>query len=239
MNSLISRPKSVIPACDFTSLPKLGEIVEGTKEVAGIGGYKIGSILGLTWGLRQVTHVIRELTSLPIIYDHQKGGTDIPQLGSEFASVLRHAQVDAAILFPFGGRITEQDWIKALQDQEIHVIVGGEMTQGEFFAKNDGYIADDAPLRMFDVAIKEGVRDFVVPGNKPEAVEGYRIYFERMLPNETVTLYAPGFITQGGDISETGKAAGDNWHAIVGTALYTQPDVESIRAKAIELTAQL
>lgn len=240
MASLIGLRKSIIPACDFTSLVTLNDLVTATAKVPGIGGYKIGLLLGLTWGLREVVSRIRDETDLPITYDHQKGGTDIPSpLGPGFALVLRKAGINAAILFPFGGRITEETWIKALQDQEVHVLVGAEMTQEGFFARDDGFIADDAPLRMFERAISLGVRDFVVPGNKTEAVKGYREYFERMLGEGNFTLYAPGFISQGGDVSETGKVAGKDWHAIVGSALYDQPDSSAMARKAIQLTSQI
>ena len=109
MANLIALPKSIIPACDVDSLPKLAEIVGGTHDVPGIGAYKIGLELGLAHGLPQVVTLIRGLLNNPppIIYDHQKGGTDIPSLGRNFAHVLAKARVDAAILFPFGGDATE------------------------------------------------------------------------------------------------------------------------------------
>jgi len=240
MANLIALPKSIVPACDFTGLPQLTDLVTATKEVPGIGSYKIGSLLGLTWGLREIVSRIRDETDLPVIYDHQKAGTDIPvPLGREFTLVLRRAGINGAILFPFGGRATEEIWIKSLQDQEIHVLVGAEMTQEGFFARDGGFIADDAPLRMFERAIKEGVRDFVVPGNKVEAVRGYHGYFTRMLGEGNFTLYAPGFVLQGGDISETGKVAGKNWHAIVGSALYNEPNAPAIKQKAVQLTSQI
>ena len=38
-------------------------------------------------------------------------------------------------------------------------------------------------------------------------------------------FYSPGLITQGGNITESAKAAGDKWHAIVGRALYNAKDM--------------
>jgi len=46
------------------------------------------------------------------------------------------------------------------------------------------------------------------------------LQFESELGDGNFTLYAPGFIAQGGVITETGKVAGKNWHAIVGSAIY-------------------
>ena len=241
-SKLISAHKSIIPACDVDSWEALVKVLLGICGVPGVSALKIGAELGLTYGLKSVVDFIRaypELREHQIIYDHQKGGTDIPPFGSNFVRVLKRAGITAAILFPFGGRVTEVDWIKALQDQGIHPLVGAEMTQDGFLVRDGGFIADDAPLRMFDIAIEEGVRDFVVPGNKVDAVEGYRRHFERVLGNGEFTLYAPGFIGQGGSISETGEVAGENWHAIVGGALYNEPDADSVRRVATQLTSQI
>lgn len=87
---------------------KLRKLVEETYLVPGIEGYKIGLALGLTFGLTKIVAVIREFTDLPIIYDHQKAGNDIPEMGKTFAMVVADSGVDSAILFPFGGRLTEK-----------------------------------------------------------------------------------------------------------------------------------
>ncbi len=86
-------------------------------------------------------------------------------------------------------------------------------------------ISDRAPYEIFEKAVELGVRDFVVPGNKTESVAAYRMIFEKSLGIGNFTLYAPGFINQGGDITETGQVAGNRWHAIVGSGIYAQPDM--------------
>ncbi|MEK7510125.1 MAG: orotidine 5'-phosphate decarboxylase / HUMPS family protein [Patescibacteria group bacterium] len=239
MKTLISLQKSLIPSCDVSTLDKLEELVRGTCEVPGVGALKIGAELGLEFGLRKVVDTIRSVTDLPIIYDHQKGGTDIPAFGKNFAQVLRRAKVDAAILFPFGGRVTEREWISYLQDEGLVVLVGGEMTQEGFLESDGGFIAHSAPEQIYRIAMESGVRDFVVPGNKPESVKRYSQMFQENLGAGNFTLYAPGFISQGGDISATGKVAGDRWHAIVGSALYKEEGVENIKRVALKLTSQL
>ena len=103
MQKLIKQQKSVIPACDVSDLQKLGELVEATASVSGIGAYKVGLELVIPFGLGRVAEAIRKYSQLPIIYDHQKGGTDIPDLGPKFAKAVKSAGADAVILFPFGG----------------------------------------------------------------------------------------------------------------------------------------
>jgi orotidine-5'-phosphate decarboxylase len=93
------------------------------------------------------------------------------------------------------------------------------MTHKAFLTSEGGFIDDEAPRRAFELAADHGVTDYVVPGNKAAAVVEYK----RLLEAKRVpyTLYAPGFIAQGGDITECGRVAGERWHAIVGSAIYS------------------
>lgn len=240
MGKLIALEKSVVPACDVADLDKLFDLVAATKNVPGIGGYKIGLELAIPYGLAAIVKSIRyQHTQLPIIYDHQKGGTDIPELGTKFAKAVKGAGVDAVILFPFGGAATEEAWIKACQDVGLVVLVGGHMTQAKFLDNEGGFISYDAPERIYKLAAKNSVTDFVVPGNKTDFVLQYRQVLNEVLGEGKFTLYAPGFISQGGDITETGKVAGGNWHAIVGSAIYNKEGVEAMRQAATKVTSQI
>lgn len=216
---LIPREKSVVVAADVGA-EKLPELVEHTCLVEGIGGYKVGLRLALEQSLPRVVASVKEHTSLPVIYDHQKAGNDIPAMGTEFAEVCRRSGVDAIILFPFSSPITEEKWIKASQDAGLTVLVGGHMTHEKFLDSEDGFIATTAPDRIYTIAAQNGVHDFVVPGNKVEYVEHYRNLLRDILGPGNFTLYAPGFITQKGEISEFAAVAGDRWHAIIGSAIY-------------------
>lgn len=250
MKQLISLDRSVIPACDVPTLEKLSQLVSATYAVPGVGAYKVGLELVIPFGLARVVRTVRQHTDLPVIYDHQKGGTDIPELGPKFAKQVAACGANAAILFPFGGAATQREWTKACQGEGLIVLVGGHMTQKEFLASEGGYIVDgirnDGPRRIYELAAELGVRDFVVPGNKPHLVWQYQCLLTGShggAPEgeKRFRLYAPGFISQGGDITEAGKAVGPitSWHAIVGSALYKQEGVEAIRAAAQKLTAQI
>ncbi|MFH1423973.1 MAG: orotidine 5'-phosphate decarboxylase / HUMPS family protein [Candidatus Nealsonbacteria bacterium] len=240
MGKLITLEKSVIPACDVADLDKLYDLVAATKDVPGIGGYKIGLELAIPYGLAAIVKSIRyQHTQLPIIYDHQKGGTDIPELGTKFAKAVKGSGVDAVILFPFGGAATEEAWIKACQDAGLTVLVGGHMTQAKFLDNEGGFISFNAPELIYKIAAKNGLTDFVVPGNKTDFVLQYRQVLNEVLGEGKFTLYAPGFISQGGDITETGKVAGGNWHAIVGGAIYNNEGVDAMHQAAIKVTSQI
>lgn len=234
VNATIKLARSIVPACDFDDLKLFEKLVKETDSVEGIGAYKIGFELGLKYGLPAVVKAGRKHTQKPLIYDHQKAGTDVPFTGERFASVCKGAGIDAVILFPQAGPATEREWIKACQKAGLGVIVGGEMTHEQYLKGEGGFLEDDAPKRMYEVAVENGVTEFVVPGNKPEKILAYRKLFESR--GIKPVLYSPGLVAQGGSISESGKAAGENWHAIVGRALYEAKD---IKKAAQELCSRL
>ena len=232
--SIIKIARSIVPACDMDDLPDFESLIKEVDAVKGIGAYKIGFELGLKYGLPAVVKAARKHTKKPIIYDHQKAGTDVPFTGDRFAKVCAGAKVDAVILFPQAGPVTELEWIKACQKAGLGVIVGGEMTHEAYLKSEGGFLGDDAPVRMYEVAIENGVTEFVVPGNKPEKIGFYRNLF--VSKGIKPVLHSPGLVSQGGSITDSGKAAGDSWHAIVGRALYEAKD----RKKAAEeLCSQL
>ena len=231
---IIKYDRSVIPACDVRSLEDLKKLVEQTHDVKGIGGYKIGLVLGLSFGLPKIVEVIREFTDLPIIYDHQKAGTDIPPLGQKFAKVCKDAGVNAVIIFPQSGPATEEEWIKACKEVSLEILIGGEMTHPKYKKSEGGFISDDVLDKIYLNAAKLNVTNFVVPGNRIERIKHYRSILEPIVKD--LTFFAPGFVAQGGEITEAAKAAGQFWHAIVGRGIYR---AEDMRKAAEELTSKL
>lgn len=220
---IIKLNRSIIPACDVATLEALDKLVRETCDVKGVGGYKIGFELVIPFGMKSVIHTIRKHTALPIIYDHQKAGTDIPDTGEKFMKACHG--IDAVILFPQAGPETEGRWIEAAQKEGLGVIIGGEMTHPKYIESDGGFIRNGAPQAIYELAASLGVRDFVVPGNKPERIAEYK----RMLEAKGIkpVFYSPGMITQGGDISEAARAAGSEWHAIIGRALYQAVDMHA------------
>ncbi|HLC95724.1 MAG TPA: orotidine 5'-phosphate decarboxylase / HUMPS family protein [Candidatus Nanoarchaeia archaeon] len=228
--SLIKLKRSIIPALDVDTMERAKQIVKQTTGLEGIGAYKVGFELVIRYGLTNVVSELKKLTKLPIIYDHQKAGTDIPDTGDKFMKACKEADVDAVIIFPQAGPITEEAWIGAAKKYKIHLIVGGEMTHKGYLESDNGFLKSNTPKRIYQIAASQGVTDYVVPGNKPDKIKEYREFFE----NKGIKpiFYSPGLISQGGSVKESAEAAGDHWHAIVGRAIY---DASDIRKKAEEL----
>jgi orotidine-5'-phosphate decarboxylase len=99
MGRIIKYDKSVIVACDVNNIEDFQKLIEQTHDVKGVGGYKVGAILTIRYGLPKLVELVRNFTDLPVIYDHQKAMTDIPELGKDFAKVVKEAGVNAMIGF--------------------------------------------------------------------------------------------------------------------------------------------
>jgi orotidine-5'-phosphate decarboxylase len=230
---LIARHPTVIPACDVDEniFPSL---IADTADIPGIGAYKIGAALALKVGLPNLVKITREHTDKPIIYDHQKAATDIPDTAEFFMDVLAASGVNAVILFPLSGPATQSSWTAAAQQRGIHVIVGGYMTHHSFLSRDGGYVADKAPDAIYIQAAEQQVSSFVVPGTKPKLITHVR---ERLAPHcSDPVFYSPGFVAQRGEVAEAARAAGDRWHAIVGRGIYNAP---SMREAAQSIVNQL
>ena len=220
----IKEKRGVIPACDVDDLKQLEKLVKETNSVKGITAYKVGFMLAMNFGLPATVKTIRKHSSKPIIYDHQKAATDIPETAEGFMKACRQAGIDAVILFPFTGPETEKQWIESAKKEKLGVIVGGEMTHKGFSESEGGFISAEESVKIYEIAIENGVKNFVVPGNKPDKIKKYRELFEKK--GVDYTLYSPGLVAQGGSISESGKAAGSRWHAIVGRGIYSAADMK-------------
>ena len=218
---LIKQKKSLIPSCDVDSLEKLKQLVKTTHDVKGIGAYKIGFELVIPFGIKEVIKAIRKITDLPIIYDHQKAGTDIPEMGEKFIKSCQG--VDAVILFPQAGPVTEKAWINSAKKLGMKIIVGGEMTHEGYLQESGGFMINNAPSKIYDIAASMGVTDFVIPGNKPNKAIEYRKIIEKNIKKPI--FYSPGLVAQGGDISELAQKL-DSWHAIIGRAIYGSDNIK-------------
>jgi orotidine-5'-phosphate decarboxylase len=254
---VIQAERSIVPACDV-GFDAFKDIVRKTSGVEGIGGYKVG-VSFLDVGLYNVVQVVRCLAEgQPVIYDHQKAGTDIHEkTPGDFMGSMVRAGVDAIILFPQAGPVTQYEWTRAAQEEGLGVIVGGEMTHPRYLETDlsegggtnytdvfadlgidrqlPGYIRRFAPGDMYELAARMGVTDFVMPGNKPDQIVAYRDLVVTCGIDDPA-IYSPGLVAQGGEISEGAEAAGKRFHGIVGRGITQAKDY---REAAEELTSQL
>jgi orotidine-5'-phosphate decarboxylase len=226
MGELFQLRRGVIPAGDVHDLTQFRNLVRATFELDGIVGYKVGALLGLTYGLPLVVSIVKEYTDLPVIYDHQKAGTDIPQLGEKFARVCAEAGIRGVIIFPQAGPETETAFIDALVAEGLIPMVGGEMTHPRYMAKDGGFIRDNAPLEIYQLAAARGVEHFILPGTKPAMMNRYHSVLSSLVKEPKYSM--PGIGRQGGEIPAAFAAVGSApAYAIIGASIYEQADMRS------------
>ncbi|MBI5511860.1 MAG: orotidine 5'-phosphate decarboxylase [Deltaproteobacteria bacterium] len=211
--------KKLIPALDIGDLDEAVTLVAAVDALPEVYGYKVGFALGLSFGLPKVCAAIRARSQKPIIYDHQKAGTDIPDTGSLYAQTLSTAGVTEAIIFSHAGPQTQAAWIDALRNEGLKIIVGGVMTHPRFLASEGGYLVDDRILDAYKLAADKGVTAFVVPLTKPDIVQAIA---RRLGDGGQWEFYSPGLGAQGGSV--TSLATLKNHYIIVGRSLFAASD---------------
>ena len=223
--SLFDLKHGIIPACDVETLDELKILVRETSDIVGVVGYKIGCILALNHGISKVVATIREFSNLPIIYDHQKASTDIPQMGEKFAEIFVNNDIQSVILFPQSGPKTEEAFISGLLNRGLVPMVGGEMTHPMYLSEDGGFIINDGPKEMYEVAAKIGVDFFILPGNKPNTIRKYHELIKSICDSPKYCM--PGIGSQGGDIEKAFEAL-DNAqaYAIIGSSIYKAKDIK-------------
>jgi orotidine-5'-phosphate decarboxylase len=215
---IIANDSSVIVRLNMLDLNRARRVLAETSDLEEIGGYKVGPELAMIYGLPRLAEAIREYTTKPLIYDHQKAGTDTPHTAKKFMKVMKFAKISRIILFPQAGPQTEKVWIQSALDSGLKVMVGGIMTHDSYLTSEGGYITDEGAYRIYKIAAKEGITNFVVPGTKPEIIKN----IVQLIAEEGVTnpiFYAPGFGKQRGSYKAVKAVLGSKWHAIVGEAI--------------------
>lgn len=222
---LFEEEHGIIIACDVFSIQKFEELVEKTCHIEGVVGYKVGAILALTYGLKELTSIVKEHCHLPTIYDHQKAGTDIPQMAEKFAKICSNAGIKGFIIFPQAGPKTEGAFIDAILKENMIPLVGGEMTHPAYIEKDGGFIRNDAPEEMYRIGAKKGVEYFIIPGNKEDAIEKYHSLLSSLIKKPKYCM--PGIGRQGGEIEKAfSLLKGFPSYAIIGSSIYNSKDIE-------------
>ena len=217
------RNRGIVLAADVDSLSAMAGLIRLVAEVPAVFAVKVGFSLVLRHGLPRVVNTIRELAGLPVIYDHQKAGTDIPRMGEPFMAACREAGVDAVILFPHAGPRTLESFVAGARRSELVPIVGITMTHEAYLSSEGGYIDDNAPASICRTSLGIGVRDFVLPGTRSDIVADYATGL--LAGSSDVSILMPGIGSQGGDIEDAFAAASPHRrYAIIGSAIYSAAD---------------
>jgi orotidine-5'-phosphate decarboxylase len=213
----------ILIALDMESLDQMRRVVEHTTAVDGIVGYKVGLTATLRLGLGGAVAHLRSATDLPLIYDHQKAGPDVPDMAPKFSATCKEAGVDGLILFPVAGPRAVVEFAGSAYANRLLPIVGGDLPFPDYNASGGGYVIDDALDKIFHKGIEIGVDHFVIPGNTAAKIAHHARWLVQAI--ERPALFIPGIGALGGSIATAFAAApGCDLYAVVGRAIYDAAD---------------
>ena len=216
-------PLGIMPALDVASLDIACTVAEATSAIDGIVAFKLGLTCTLQVGLAEAVRTLKNATDLPIIYDHQKAGADVPDMAAKFSRICKDAGADGLILFPVAGPTAVKQFVGQAIDQGLLPIVGGDLPLPDYNAAGGGYLIDDSLLCIFRDALALGADHFVVPATDTDKLQRVVALLNEQL--DEPAIFMPGIGALGGSISTAFAAApGCRRYAVVGRAIYDAPD---------------
>lgn len=212
----------VVPSLDIDSTDRLLRVIEQTCAVPGITEYKLGGG-PLRIGLAEVMKKIRAITDLPILYDHQKAGMDMPDNAKPYVEKCREAGVDGLLLFPVAGPEAVRQFVGRTLAAGMIPVAGGDILLPDYSISDGGFVADDAWERIVEIAAGIGGRHFVMPAKRDKVRPRSQWLCEIV---DHPVIYIVGFGPLGGRIDEAFAAAEacPALRAIVGRSICGQSD---------------
>lgn len=225
-----SRPMSahqfgIVPALDVDSIDTACRLVDQLSDIEGIEGYKIGAQLALERGLLEAVTRLQTATSIPLMYDHQKVGLDVPSNAAGFAACVAAAGVTSVIVFPVAGPTAVQAFVGALVDHGLKPIVGAALPIDDYFVSAGGWLDDDVLLRVLDIAVGCGATSVVVPGGRAGTLGSIVTHFG---DGPDLEFLVPGVPTSPGELGPALAEAGPHRaFAVIGRAICRATDPRS------------
>lgn len=206
----------IVPALDIETQEKFDAVVKATSGVPGVAGYKLGLTSVLRHGLKESMRRVRDLTDLPILYDHQKAGPDMPDMAKKFTALCAEAEVDGLILFPVAGPTAVDGFVGEALKAGIAPVVGGEIPVADYGVSGGGYLLDNALDLILARAAEGGADHFVLPAHDTAKVTRWSRWIAANVKDPLVFL--TGFGSLGGTVEGAFAAAKDcpRRFAIVG-----------------------
>ena len=195
----------IVPALDIDSHEHLELVVRETSKREGVAGYKLGLTSVLRFGLQESLRRLRDLTDLPIIYDHQKAGPDMPDMAKKYTAMCKEADVDGLILFPVAGPTAVDRFVGEAIGAGLIPIVGGEIPVPDYGVSGGGYMLDDALDRILVRAVRNKADHFVLPAHDVAKIERWSKWIAANVPSPLLLL--TGFGALGGSIETSFAAA--------------------------------
>jgi orotidine-5'-phosphate decarboxylase len=208
--------------------------VKATTGLAGISGYKLGLSSVLRFGLKESMRRLQDLTDLPILYDHQKAGPDMPDMAKKYTAMCAEAGVDGLILFPVAGPTAVDGFVGEALKAGIAPVVGGEIPVPDYGVSGGGYMLDDALDRILARSVERGADHFVLPAHDPVKVRRWSSWIAKNVSDPFV--FITGFGSLGGTVEGAFGASQDcaRRFAIIGRLITESADPAGAAEKFYE-----
>lgn len=219
------RQFGIVSALDVDTIDIACRLIEQLSDVEGIDGFKIGAQLALEHGLGEAVKRLQTVTSLPLMYDHQKAGLDVPSNAAGFAASVAAAKLTSVIVFPVAGPTAVQAFVGALLDHGLKPIVGAALPIDDYFISGGGWLDDQVLFGVLDLAVKCGAASLVVPGGRSGTLRAIVGHFGEIPDLE---FLVPGVPTGRGELGPVLAEAGRHRaRAVIGRAIYGADDPRS------------
>lgn len=221
----------IVPALDVDDPGQLTRVVRATTGVPGVAGYKLGLTTVLRYGLEEATRRLRDLTELPILYDHQKAGPDMPDMARKYAALCAAADLDGLILFPVAGPTAVDSFVGEALKAGLTPVVGGEIPVPDYGVSGGGYLLDDVLDLILARAAARGADHFVFPAHDPAKIRRWSGWIAANI--EKPVVFLTGFGSLGGTVDSAfrASAACPRRFAIVGRLITTAKDPAGVAEK--------
>lgn len=152
----------------------INNIISSTKDFPFIVGYKINAESIILSGLESILKLIKEQSSLPLIYDHQKFGSDDPDIsGGSIIEKIKNVGVDALVILPYAGKEILRRTIESCGRVGLLAIVCGDLPNKGYFNDEGGYIDSDSQQGIYLDAARLGISHFLMSCNRIERIQIY------------------------------------------------------------------
>ena len=152
----------------------LQKIIESTKKLDYVVGYRISSLPVLKNGLDNIKEIIRDRNSKPVIYDHQKFGSDIvDNCTCEMLDAIKSCGFDGIIILPLSGKNALESIVNKCNSIQLLPVVCGDLPYNGYFSGEGGYIEQETQQHIYLKAANLGISHFVMSCNRIERIKIY------------------------------------------------------------------
>jgi hypothetical protein len=152
----------------------VAEIITATKEIDYVVGYRLGVRPMIRNGVMDIVDLIKNQTSKPLIYDHQKFGNDLPEICSgDILDDIRDSGIDGIVILPLAGRKVLESIINKCNKINLLPVVCGDLSYTGYFRSEDGYIENDIQQKIYLDAASLGVSHMLMSCNRIDRIKIY------------------------------------------------------------------